>query len=489
MHTLTEKQPIIKSKQSDKKGFVFAALSVICAIVIVVIFILILNRSLGDTSRSNENSSCSASESITDSNIISEIEGYFSENCTASEEYTDSSVNADLIADVTSDISPSTNIELIDSSDHFDSSQNFSSTASVFEQGIVSSVVNPSGGAQYSVSSQNTSATNTLPQTIIDTNKNDTPSSKPEVTLSSIASHTSSQRDTKPVSHSEKPENNSYKDTFSTSHTASIITAPTPSHPAPTNPPTNHSSVIAYHPNTQGSSSEAISKKPTPSISSSALSSKLTSINSKKPTPPVSSSAAPSKVTSVNSNKPSASSNISSSDSSIYIESSHSQTSSSTSNQDSTPASPWLFDVVEGGVEIQGFKDEANYSKCNIPSQIDGKPVVGIGEEAFSYCDYIEEVTLPDTLKYIGSQAFAYCSSIKEIVIPTSVEEIESNAFTECLQLSTIYISSKNISISNYAFSTTYQRNVDLTIYAPSTVMTSIKAKLNWDAEYEEWDG
>jgi len=140
-------------------------------------------------------------------------------------------------------------------------------------------------------------------------------------------------------------------------------------------------------------------------------------------------------------------------------------------------------------VEIQGFKDEANYSKCNIPSQIDGKPVVGIGERAFSYCDFIEEVTLPDTLKYIGSQAFAYCSSIKEIVIPTSVEEIESNAFTECSQLSTIYISSKNISISNYAFSTTYQRNVDLTIYAPSTVMTSIKAKLNWDAEYEEWDG
>ena len=75
------------------------------------------------------------------------------------------------------------------------------------------------------------------------------------------------------------------------------------------------------------------------------------------------------------------------------------------------------------------------------------------------------------------------------MVIPSRVTSIGSNAFTSCKYLADVYIKSENISIDSYAFSTVYQRNVTLTIHAPSSVMNSMQARMLWDAEYEEWNG
>lgn len=169
-----------------------------------------------------------------------------------------------------------------------------------------------------------------------------------------------------------------------------------------------------------------------------------------------------------------------------------SQTSSSTSSDDTSsstaPVQTWSTKTVNGGVEIIGIANYNSTGNYEIPSQIDGKTVVGIGFQAFYYEQNIKSIVLPDTLKYIGEQSFAYCDSLTQIIIPASVTEIRNNAFVPCKNLSDIYIKSTNITIATYAFSNSYQRDVTLTIHAPSSVMNSIEARICWSAEYDEWN-
>lgn len=164
-------------------------------------------------------------------------------------------------------------------------------------------------------------------------------------------------------------------------------------------------------------------------------------------------------------------------------------TESSSQPQTSEVNEPWLTRNVEGGVEIIGIGETVSSGKYTIPSQINGKTVVGIGSRAFYYKSGVKQIKLPETLTYIGEQAFANASGLTSVVIPSRVTSIESNAFVECAYLADVYIKSKNISIDSYAFSTVYQRNVNLTIHAPSGVMNSMKARMLWNAEYEEWNG
>ena len=58
-----------------------------------------------------------------------------------------------------------------------------------------------------------------------------------------------------------------------------------------------------------------------------------------------------------------------------------------------------------------------------------------------------------------------------------------------CENLADVYIKSTNISIANYAFSSSYQRNVSLTIHAPYGVVDATNARLFLGAEYKEWNG
>lgn len=169
------------------------------------------------------------------------------------------------------------------------------------------------------------------------------------------------------------------------------------------------------------------------------------------------------------------------------------QTPGGTQEPDTTPEPvvqpDWEVKEVSGGVEITSIGKTASDGVYNIPQEIDGKTVVGIGEAAFYNEQGLKAITLPSSLKYISAKAFYGCKSLGEIQIPSGVTSIGNNAFTNCRKLSKIYIASNNISIDTYAFSTQYQRDVNLTIYAPSSVMDSIQASLHWDAEYVEYNG
>lgn len=88
----------------------------------------------------------------------------------------------------------------------------------------------------------------------------------------------------------------------------------------------------------------------------------------------------------------------------------------------------FTYSVSSNEVTIVSYPENAKGS-VSIPSEINGKPVVAIGDNAFQACTLISAVTIPNTVTSIGKYAFSYCVSLTNIVIPSSVTAIGKNAF------------------------------------------------------------
>lgn len=63
-----------------------------------------------------------------------------------------------------------------------------------------------------------------------------------------------------------------------------------------------------------------------------------------------------------------------------------------------------------------------------------------ISAKAFTYCDEITEIILPDTLEEIGECAFSFMDAIESVTIPDSVRSIDKRAFTCCRNLRKVHI-------------------------------------------------
>ena len=72
--------------------------------------------------------------------------------------------------------------------------------------------------------------------------------------------------------------------------------------------------------------------------------------------------------------------------------------------------------------------------------------------KTFFECKNVYRIVLPNTLKVIGYQAFSNCQSLEELVIPESIEEIMSGAFEECISLISIKIPSSITNIEMNLF-------------------------------------
>ena len=107
----------------------------------------------------------------------------------------------------------------------------------------------------------------------------------------------------------------------------------------------------------------------------------------------------------------------------------------------------------EGDYEITSIVyDNPESIDVKIPDKIDGRPVTGIGADAFKADAFIKSVEIPDSITYIADFAFYGCSGLTEVKLPASVTSIGQGAFMLCTGLKTIELSSELVTISNYAF-------------------------------------
>jgi len=90
--------------------------------------------------------------------------------------------------------------------------------------------------------------------------------------------------------------------------------------------------------------------------------------------------------------------------------------------------------------------------KIAIPERLDGKRVVAIGDNAFSYSSSeITKVNIPDSVRHIGSNAFAKYS-LKEVDLPKSLISLDYGAFYGCENLTRIELPQGLKTIGSRAF-------------------------------------
>ena len=87
-----------------------------------------------------------------------------------------------------------------------------------------------------------------------------------------------------------------------------------------------------------------------------------------------------------------------------------------------------------------------------IPGSINGLPVTGIADNAFSGDTTITSVTIPDSVISIGNNSFYGCTKIANITFGANLATIGNQAFADCTSLTAISIPSSVNTIGSDAF-------------------------------------
>ena len=74
------------------------------------------------------------------------------------------------------------------------------------------------------------------------------------------------------------------------------------------------------------------------------------------------------------------------------------------------------------------------------------------GEQTFSGCRSLREITLPPGMKRVGTKMFNWCTSLTNVIIPNAVESIGQEAFYFCTNLTSVTLPAHLKSISANAF-------------------------------------
>ncbi len=82
----------------------------------------------------------------------------------------------------------------------------------------------------------------------------------------------------------------------------------------------------------------------------------------------------------------------------------------------------------------------AFYNCASLKSMVIPEGVTDIDIMVFSDCTSLESVTIPDGVTHLGKAAFFGCSSLKEIDLPESLESIFSEVFSKCESLESVTI-------------------------------------------------
>ncbi|MEE0265346.1 MAG: leucine-rich repeat protein [Acutalibacteraceae bacterium] len=112
------------------------------------------------------------------------------------------------------------------------------------------------------------------------------------------------------------------------------------------------------------------------------------------------------------------------------------------------------------GYIITGY--DKSKTEIVIPSTIAGRPVLEIGDYAFSSYRWITDVTIPEGITHIGKNAFERCESLSKVTLSDTVTHIGVEAFFSCYSLTGITIPASVISIGKYAFFCNAMTSIDV---------------------------
>jgi hypothetical protein len=126
-----------------------------------------------------------------------------------------------------------------------------------------------------------------------------------------------------------------------------------------------------------------------------------------------------------------------------------------------------------------------------IPSEILGKPVVGIGFRAFVEGGWvpeklrITEVYIPEGVVSIGDEAFRECTELKIVSLPSSLTHIGAHAFIDSWQLANITIPGNVTHIRDGAFAHTSLKSLTIPNSVISVGDQAFDSITNFKATYK----
>ena len=170
------------------------------------------------------------------------------------------------------------------------------------------------------------------------------------------------------------------------------------------------------------------------------------------------------------------------------------------------PESDFEFELSDDGtfIAITNYKGDAK--NLVIPETIQGVPVASIGgfyynkkiksvvipssvkvirADAFSECEALEKVTLPEGLLYIGQNAFNF-TALTSVTLPKSLLYIDSGAFGMCNNLSEINIPDDAAFIGNGTFDLSkvfYGNKIDSSVELQKK-LKGIKQNYSWKEDF-----
>jgi hypothetical protein len=105
---------------------------------------------------------------------------------------------------------------------------------------------------------------------------------------------------------------------------------------------------------------------------------------------------------------------------------------------------------VSGGLTLDGMQETANgiYPNSLLESLIDRSiteieiplSVTTIGRNAFTYCNYLENVKFHEGITFIGASAFGNCGALKEFEFPKGISSLEFGVLQSCSGLKKVTI-------------------------------------------------
>lgn len=93
-----------------------------------------------------------------------------------------------------------------------------------------------------------------------------------------------------------------------------------------------------------------------------------------------------------------------------------------------------IYQKVEDGYEVVGIADE-EVTNIKIPSLVNRKRVVGIGEYTFNGNSTLVSIDIPASVKYIGDYSIVNCEALESVTLPSDIERVGEMCFISCPSL------------------------------------------------------